>query len=70
MHTYNEWLLLGYQVQRGQRSRSRNKAGIPTFAYSQVKRISRRSAYTTSEDYNWLDEFECFDIDNDGWGTG
>lgn len=71
MKTYNEWRLLGYQVRRGQRSRSRNEAGIPTFSASQVKPSRRQSAYMglSEREYD-IDEMEQWaDFDNYGWGN-
>lgn len=37
LHTYDEWLTLGFVVRRGEKSPTRNQEGIALFWGSQVK---------------------------------
>lgn len=43
--TYDEWKHKGYQVKKGEKSRSRNASGVPIFTRQQVKSAEHPDPY-------------------------
>lgn len=39
--SYKDWHVLGYQVRKGERSKTRNRKGVPLFTQEQVDAIPR-----------------------------
>lgn len=51
LKTYEDWKLLGYQVQKGEKSQARcPKTGKPLFSRQQVEEIEERTGMGREED--------------------
>jgi hypothetical protein len=60
-HTYDEWRDMGYQVQSGEKSRTRDAQGRAVFLREQVKERNLPRDQST-----WPDRPEVYDWDEDG----
>ena len=56
--TYEEWLVIGYKVMRGERSTGRNSRGKATFTSAQVK-----CDIPINDDYEYEDDWMFRDPD-------